>query len=268
MTRAVHRLTRIRTHWFKNLLIRIFCHVFRVDLSEAEQPDPTTHPTFNAFFTRALKPGARPLEGGANDLCCPVDGTISQIGPITNDRLLQAKGRDYSLVELLGGDAALAEPFRHGDFATLYLAPRDYHRIHMPLAGRLTDMVHVPGRLFSVSPLTARMIPNLFAHNERVICRFETRAGPLALILVGAINVASIETVWAGVITPPLGQHIRRWRYPAVGNRVELARGAETGRFNMGSTVIVLTTAGALRWDPAIRAGDRVRMGQRLAGAS
>lgn len=269
LTGLVRRLTRIRTRWFKNLLITTFCRVFDVNLSEAEHPDPAAYPTFNAFFTRALKAGARPLHGHDRDLSCPVDGTVSQAGTITDGRLFQAKGRYYSLIELLGGDSALAEPFHAGSFATLYLAPRDYHRIHMPVAGRLTDMVHIPGRLFSVSPLTTRVISNLFTRNERVVCRFDSEAGPLILVLVGAINVASIETVWAGVITPPLGQRIRRWQYPVTGpERVALARGAELGRFNMGSTVIVLTGGGTQRWDPAIHAGAPVRMGQRLANGS
>lgn len=266
LTRAVYHLTRVRIRWFKNLLIRTFCAGFKVDLSEAENPDPGTYEHFNAFFTRALKPGIRPLAGSETTLCCPVDGSLSQTGTIAGERLFQAKGRYYSLLELLGGDSTLADPFRNGGFATLYLAPRDYHRIHMPLAGRLTTMVHVPGRLFSVSPLTTRVIPNLFARNERVVCRFETAAGALAVVLVGAINVASIETVWAGVITPPLGRRIRRWDYPTRGSGcVELARGAELGRFNMGSTVIVLTAAGAMAWDPVIQPGMPVRLGQRLA---
>ncbi len=260
-TRVVHWATRVRAPWFKNALIRAFCRSFKVDLSEAEQPDPTAYEHFNAFFTRALKPGIRSLRG--DGLCCPVDGSVSQAGAITEGRIFQAKGRDYSLTELLGGDAELAAPFRNGGFVTLYLSPRDYHRIHMPCAGRLISMIHVPGKLFSVSPLTTRVIPDLFARNERVVCRFETATGPLALVLVGAINVASIETVWAGVITPPLGRRIRRRDYPAGGEgAIILERGAEMGRFNMGSTVIVLS--GATRWDPAIRPEASVRLGQRL----
>jgi phosphatidylserine decarboxylase len=262
-TRVVHWATRVRATWFKNALIRAFCAGFKVDMSEAEQPDPIAYEHFNAFFTRALKPDARPL--AANGLCCPIDGSVSQVGTIADGRVFQAKGRDYSLTELLGGDQALAAPFRDGGFATLYLAPRDYHRIHMPCRGRLTHMIHVPGRLFSVSPLTTRVIPRLFARNERVVCRFETDTGPLALVLVGAINVASIETVWAGVITPPLGRRIRRQEYPAGGDgAIMLERGAELGRFNMGSTVIVLTGPTAPDWNPAIQPGATVRMGQRL----
>lgn len=262
-TRVVHQATRVRAPWFKNALIRAFCAAFKVDMSEAAQPDPTAHEHFNAFFTRALKPEARPL--AADGLCCPIDGSVSQIGTIRDGRIFQAKGRDYSLTELLGGDESRAAPFRDGGFATLYLAPRDYHRIHMPCSGRLMHMIHVPGRLFSVSPLTTRVIPRLFARNERVVCRFETDTGPLALVLVGAINVASIETVWAGVITPPLGRRIRRRDYPVAGDgAITLPRGAEMGRFNMGSTVIVLTGPSAPDWDSAIRPGATVRMGQRL----
>ncbi|MFO1351967.1 MAG: archaetidylserine decarboxylase [Gammaproteobacteria bacterium] len=267
-TRIAYRLTRSRKLWLKDRLIRAFIARFDVDMSEALEPDPGAYAHFNAFFTRALKPDARPLAAGEDVLCCPVDGAVSQAGVLTGDTVLQAKGRCYSLTALLGGDAARAAPFRDGRFATLYLAPRDYHRIHMPIAGRLREMVHVPGRLFSVSPLTTRMVPNLFARNERVAALFDTALGPLALVMVGAINVASIETVWAGVVTPPLGRQIRAWRYPASGaDAVALARGAEMGRFNMGSTVIVLAANPALHWDAAIQPGARVRMGQTL-GAS
>ncbi|MDX1605959.1 MAG: archaetidylserine decarboxylase [Candidatus Competibacterales bacterium] len=262
LTRLVYRLTRIRTPWFKNALIRVFRAAFRVDLDEAESPDPHAYAHFNAFFTRALRAGSRPLsDAGA---CCPVDGTVSQAGRIEAERLYQAKGRDYTLSELLA-DETMARAFHDGHFATLYLAPRDYHRIHMPVAGQLVRMIHIPGRLFSVSPLTTRVIPRLFARNERVVCLFDTDHGPLGLVLVGAINVASIETVWAGAITPPLGTAVQRWDYPAEGaQQVSLARGAELGRFNMGSTVIVLTAAGALRLADGIRPGARVRMGQAL----
>jgi phosphatidylserine decarboxylase len=206
---------------------------------------------------------------GDRVVCCPVDGAVSQIGVADDDRLLQAKGRTFSLAALLGGDPERARPFRGGAFATLYLSPRDYHRIHMPLAGRLREMVHVPGKLFSVSPLTTRVVPELFARNERVAALFDTPAGPMAVVLVGAINVASIETVWAGAITPPLGKTVRRWSYPPNGEgAVRLDKGAELGRFNMGSTVILLFGRDAVRWEPAIRAGATVRMGQGLGVAA
>ena len=265
LTRLVYRLARVRTPWLKDALIRHFARRFRVKLDEAQESDPRAYTDFNAFFTRALKPGARPVAPGDWAVCCPVDGAVSQIGVADADTLLQAKGRSFSLTALLGGDPERARLFQGGVFATLYLSPRDYHRIHLPLAGRLREMVHIPGKLFSVSPLTTRIVPELFARNERVVTLFDTPAGSMALVLVGAINVASIETVWAGTITPPLGTVIRRWSYPPNGDgAVRLDKGAELGRFNMGSTVIVLFGPGAVRWEAEIRAGMTVRMGQRL----
>lgn len=265
LTRLTYRLTRVRLPWFKNGLIRAFVRGFQVNLEEALEPDPRAYPDFNAFFTRALKPEARPIAASDGVVCCPVDGAVSQIGTAANETLLQAKGRTFSLTALLGGNAERAQPFRDGSFVTLYLSPRDYHRIHMPLAGQLQAMIHVPGKLFSVSPLTARTIPNLFARNERVITLFETSAGPMAVVLVGAINVASMETVWAGAITPPLATAIREWTYPSSGEgAVQLAKGAELGRFNMGSTVILLFGKEAVRWQPTIAASATVRMGQPL----
>ena len=247
LTRLTYRVTRVRAPWFKNALIRGFARGFGVNLD------------------RALKPEVRPLAPGDRTVCCPVDGAVSQIGIAQADRLLQAKGRTFSLAALLGGDMERARPFQGGAFTTLYLSPRDYHRIHMPLTGQLREMVHVPGALFSVSPLTARMVPELFARNERVAALFDTEAGPMALVLVGAINVASIETVWAGAITPPLGTTIRHWSYPPNGaGAVRLDQGAEMGRFNMGSTVILLFGAGAVHWETAIQPGVAVRMGQCL----
>ncbi|MCC8998180.1 MAG: archaetidylserine decarboxylase [Candidatus Contendobacter sp.] len=268
LTRLIYRLTRIQTPWFKNALIRGFAQRFRVDLAEALEPEPGAYPDFNAFFTRALKPGARPIALGDRVVCCPVDGAISQIGIAQTDTLLQAKGQTFSLTALLGGDSEWARPFRGGAFVTLYLSPRDYHRIHLPLAGRLREMAHIPGALFSVSPLTTRVVPELFARNERVATLFDTPAGPMALVLVGAINVASIETVWAGAITPPLGKTIQRWSYPPQGaGAVSLDKGAEMGRFNMGSTVILLFGPEAVRWESAFQAGTPVQMGQRLGAA-
>ena len=269
LTRLIYRLARVRAPWFKDALIRYFAQHFRVNLGEALEPNPRAYPDFNAFFTRALKPGVRPIAPGDRVVCCPVDGAVSQIGCAESDTLLQAKGRSFSLTALLGGDAERAGPFQGGAFATLYLSPRDYHRIHMPLAGRLREMVHIPGKLFSVSPLTTRIVPELFARNERVAALFDTPAGPMALVLVGAINVASIETVWAGAITPPLGKTIRTWSYPPNGDgSVRFDKGAEMGRFNMGSTVIVLFGPGAVRWEREIQPGAVVRMGQRLGKGS
>lgn len=265
LTRLTYRLTRLRAPWIKDALIRVFVRHFRVNLDEALAPDPRAYADFNAFFTRALRPGARPVAPGDRVVCCPVDGAVSQIGIAITDTLLQAKGRGFSLTALLGGDPERAQPFLGGGFATLYLSPRDYHRIHLPLAGRLREMVHVPGTLFSVSPLTTRMKPNLFARNERLVTLFDTSVGPMALVLVGALNVASIETVWAGAITPPLGKTLRHWRYPPQGDgAVRLDKGAEFGRFNMGSTVILLFGPGAVRWESGLQAGTVVRMGQRL----
>ncbi|MDG4595666.1 MAG: archaetidylserine decarboxylase [Candidatus Contendobacter sp.] len=268
LTRLIYRLARVRTPWFKDALIQHFARRFRVNLGEALEPNPRAYPDFNAFFTRALKPGARPVAPGDRVVCCPVDGAVSQIGFAEADTLLQAKGRRFSLTALLGGDAERARPFQGGAFATLYLSPRDYHRIHMPLAGRLREMAHIPGKLFSVSPLTARVVPELFARNERVAALFDTPAGPMALVLVGAVNVASIETVWAGAITPPLGKAIRDWSYPPNGDdAVRLDKGAEMGRFNLGSTVILLFGRGAVRWEADLRPGAAARMGQRLGKA-
>lgn len=264
-TRLVYRLARVRTPWVRDALIGYFTRRFRVELDEALETNPRAYRDFNAFFTRALQPGARPIAPGDRTVCSPVDGTVSQIGLVEADTLLQAKGRFFSLTALLGGDSEQARPFQGGAFATLYLSPRDYHRIHMPLAGRLQAMIHIPGKLFSVSPSTVRMVPELFARNERVVARFDTPAGPMALVLVGAVNVASIETVWAGAITPPLGTAIRRWSYPPNGEgTIRLDKGAEMGRFNLGSTVIVLFGPGAVRWERDIQPGAAVRMGQRL----
>jgi phosphatidylserine decarboxylase len=265
LTWLTYRVTRVRTFWFKDALIRHFARHFRVNLAEALETNPRAYRDFNAFFTRALKPGARPIAPGDRVVCCPVDGAVSQIGLADADTLVQAKGRTFSLTALLGGDAERARRFQGGAFATLYLSPRDYHRIHMPLAGGLQEMAHIPGKLFSVSPLTTRMVPELFARNERVVTLFDTPVGPMALVLVGAINVASIETVWAGAITPPLGKTLQHWNYPPHGDgAVRLDKGAEMGRFNMGSTVIVLFGPGQVRWEREIQPGATVRMGQRL----
>ena len=259
ISRVVYRLTRIESKWVQPT-IRKFIQVFKVDMSEAVQPDPNAYTTFNAFFTRSLKPELRPLATELNVLASPVDGTISQVAAIRAGRIIQAKNFDYSVLELLGGDAARAQPFINGQFTTIYLSPRDYHRIHMPVAGKLIEQVYVPGRLFSVAGHTARTIPRLFARNERVAAIFETEFGKMALVLVGAINVAAIETVWAGLITPPHKHDIRVDYYPDI----SLAKGEEMGRFNMGSTVIVLLENPAWNWGQA-SANQSVRMGAKLA---
>ncbi len=245
-------------------LIRAFVHHYGVDMNEAAQADITRYASFNEFFTRALKPGARPLARA--DLVCPVDGAISQFGAIARDQIFQAKGHCYSTRALLGGDAQLAAQFENGHFATLYLSPKDYHRIHMPCGGRLLRMLHVPGDLFSVNPTTARGVPGLFARNERVACVFEAVRGPFALVLVGATIVGSMATTWHGVVNPPRGKSLRDWRYddPAT-PAVQLARGEEMGRFMLGSTVVLLFPAGTLRFNPSWEAARAIRMGEAMA---
>jgi len=265
LSRVMHALTRSTNPLMRRWFMRWFARHYRVDMSLAQEPDLDSYANFNAFFTRALRPDARPIVSDEKAIACPVDGTMSQAGPIHDGRIFQAKGQDYSLLQLLGGDQQWAENFTDGSFATLYLSPRDYHRIHMPLAGKLTAMSHVPGRLFSVSAATARIIPGLFARNERVITYFDTEAGPMAMVLVGAIFVASIETVWAGEITPPAGKRVRHWEYEGNDAR-EFAKGEEMGRFNMGSTVIVLFGRDAVQWADSITPGAAVQMGQHLGG--
>jgi len=250
-------------------LIRWFIGRYGVNMAEAAEPDPAAYASFNEFFTRALKPGVRPLASA--ELVCPVDGAVSQSGPIDDGRILQAfieaKRHDYTTTALLGGDSALAAHFHGGHFATLYLSPRDYHRIHMPCAGRLLRMVHVPGALFSVNPATARGVPGLFARNERVVCVFEAADGkPWVLVLVGATIVGSMATVWHGVINPPRTGTLREWAYQD--QRIELAQGAEMGRFLLGSTVVMLFPQHAdrpLRFNPAWQPGTPIRLGQSMA---
>ncbi len=242
-------------------VIRWFVGRYGVNMSEAAEPDIAAYPSFNEFFTRALKPGARPLVDAS--LICPVDGAISQFGAIAGDQIFQAKGHAYSTTALVGGDAALATRFENGHFATLYLSPRDYHRIHMPRAGRLARMIHVPGDLFSVNPTTARGVPGLFARNERVVCVFESDAGPFVLVLVGATIVGSMATVWHGVVNPPRPGMVREWRYED--KPIELAPGAEMGRFLLGSTVVLLFPEGPLAFNPAWAPGGAIRMGEAMA---
>lgn len=261
LSRVMHHLTRCENRAWKNAFIKNIVRIYGVDLSEALEPNPEAYPSFNAFFTRTLRPDARPLCADAGALLCPADGAVSQIGDIAADRILQAKGKHFSATELLGGDAERAKPFENGKFATIYLSPRDYHRLHMPLTGTLREMVHVPGRLFSVNNATADNVPNLFARNERVAAIFDTEAGPMALVLVGAIFVASIETVWHGVVTPPAGQSVQTWDYRQ--SPMTLNRGEEMGRFNMGSTIIVLFGENAVEWE-ALGPGAKVRMGENL----
>jgi len=242
--------------------IRWFARKFDVDMKDAVEEELGSYTSFNRFFTRALKPEARPIDQQANSICSPADGRISAIGEITDGRIYQAKGRDYSLDVLIGGDQSATQRLANGGFTTIYLSPRDYHRLHMPVAGTLLSQTHIPGRLFSVGPHTVRALPNLFARNERVIAQFETEAGLMALVLVGAINVAAIETVWHGLVTPPQRRSMSTVNYPDE-QAVNLAKGDEMGRFNMGSTIIVLME-NPVAWRVDMQPGDAVRMGQFL----
>lgn len=265
-----HLLSRLvglfaEMHRGRELLIRAFIKRYGVDLSEAVITEAAAFDNFNAFFTRALRPGSRPLPTDSNAIVCPADGSISELGMIDDDCILQAKGHDYTVAQLLGGDVALAERFQDGSFATIYLSPRDYHRVHMPFAGRLESMTYVPGALFSVNRLTADHVPGLFARNERVVCLFATEAGPMVVVLVGAMIVAAIETVWAGQICPGGGERFFfTQEYHKQTPPIELATGAEMGRFKLGSTAIVLFGRDAVELAPDLAADSPVRMGQTL----
>jgi len=259
LSRLVLAATRVRSRWFKNWTIRGFLKLYRVDMSEAAETDPYRYGSFNEFFTRALKAGARPIAAGENAIASPVDGCISEAGGIDRDLLLQAKGRSYRLSELLAAQP-WASRFEGGTYATIYLAPFNYHRVHMPLRGELKETVYVPGRLFSVNAATARHVPGLFARNERVLTLFDTAYGQVALVLVGALNVGSIATVWAGDITPAARRVVTRVPAPPT----ILEKGAELGRFNMGSTVILLLEPQRASWRSEVRAGCAVRLGQPL----
>ena len=259
LSRIMFYLTRSEWRWVKNTFIRQIVKRYQVDMSDALEPDLAAYPSFNAFFTRALRPGARPIATGSDLLLCPADGAISQAGAVSEGRIVQAKGMDYSAAELLG-DSELAKTFANGSFATVYLSPRDYHRLHMPISGKLVRTLHVPGRLFSVATWTAESIPRLFARNERLVCIFETEHGQVALVLVGAIFVSSIDTVWGGTVTPPYAQKIVD---TLLDDGPSLAAGAEMGRFNMGSTAIVLTEK-AIQFDADIAAAAPVKMGRVL----
>lgn len=261
LSRLAGGLADCKWDWVKNPFINWFVERYQVDMSQAVEQDPTAYACFNDFFTRALLPDARPLDPAANSILCPADGAISQLGTIEHGRIFQAKGHSFSVLELLGGNAQHAAQFQGGQFATVYLSPSDYHRVHMPLGGTLREMIHVPGKLFSVNQTTAENVPELFARNERVVCLFDTEAGPMAVVLVGAMIVASIETVWAGLVAPPQRQ-VRSEQY---GNSApQLERGAEMGRFKLGSTAIVLFGPGQAQWDEQFTAGSLVRMGQKL----
>ncbi len=242
-------------------LIQWFIKRYQVNMAEAANPNPASYATFNEFFTRALKPGARPL--AAVPWICPVDGAISQFGRIAKDQIFQAKGHHYSTTALVGGDAALAAQFEDGDFATIYLSPKDYHRIHMPCAGALRRMIYVPGDLFSVNPTTARGVPGLFARNERVVCVFDSAHGPFVLTLVGATIVGSMATTWHGVVNPPRGGQINEWHYE--GDAVTFQQGDEMGRFLLGSTVVLLFPQKTVAFDASWVSAGPVRLGEKMA---
>ncbi len=261
ISRVVGSLANSRRPWLSRTLIRSFVRLYRPDLSEAVDTDPLAYPSFNALFTRALRPDARPQSGDADVLTSPVDGTLSEFGRIERGRLLQAKHRSYSLAALLGHDDSRSNAYLDGAFATIYLAPYNYHRIHMPAPGRPVSMTLVPGRLFSVSAATAAGIDELFARNERVVCHFDDERGPFTMVLVGALNVGSIDTVWHGTVTPPRGRRRRDWHYT---DADALARGDEMGRFNLGSTVILLLPPGCARLDAQLETGSTLRVGQRI----
>lgn len=260
LSSLIHRIAAIRHPATKNWLIKRFLKHFPVDLSEAIWDKPENYDSFNAFFTRPLKPGARTLDADPMTLVSPADGRISQLGRIENGQIFQAKGHVYSAADLLGSEEAAA-PFDGGGFCTIYLAPHNYHRVHMPATGILKSWSYVPGQLFSVNDATARLLPGLFTRNERVCARFDTVYGPLAVVLVGALLVGGIETVWSGPVTPPHGGEANDYE-PM--NTTKLTRGDELGRFNMGSTVILLSAPGKIRWSDELDAGEAVRMGQAL----
>lgn len=262
LSRAAGWLARNRTPWIKNTFIEWFIKRYGVDMSEALEENPRAYECFNEFFTRPLKPGARPVCPDADAIVCPTDGFLSQLGSITGGRILQAKGHMYSALELLGGDEELAAEFTDGQFATIYLSPRHYHRVHMPYGGRLRRTIAVPGDLFSVNTATASQVPRLFSRNERLVAIFDTDAGPMALVLVGAMIVAGIDTVWARGVTP-IKREIRTTEYLAQ-PAVDLATGEEMGRFKLGSTVVALFPKDAVAWESRYRAGSLTFMGERL----
>ncbi|NJC99969.1 archaetidylserine decarboxylase [Candidatus Erwinia dacicola] len=256
-----------RAGWLTKAVIDAFVWYYKVDVKEAQKPDTASYRTFNDFFVRPLCDDARPIETDPNLLILPADGVISQLGRIHGDQIFQAKGHTYSLEALLAGNATMTDMFRNGEFVTIYLAPRDYHRVHMPCNGILREMIYVPGDLYSVNPLTTQNIPNLFARNERVICRFDTEFGPMVQILVGATIVGSIETAWSGTVTPPREGVIKRWSWPGADEEgaVVLLKGQEMGRFKLGSTVINLFAPGKVKLAESLAAESKTRLGETLA---
>lgn len=266
LSRGMHRLANCEVKWVKDTFIKVIAKLYKVNVDEAMLGGDVEHyASFNAFFTRELKQGTHTIAAGDTTVVSPVDGAISQISDISisNGRIIQAKGQDYSVLELLGGDAALAAQFTGGQFTTIYLSPKDYHRIHMPITGKLKQMRYLPGKLFSVNPRTARAVPRLFARNERVVTVFDTAVGPVVMVLVGAIFVGSMETVWSGKLTPPYGDELQDWTYEG-DTAITLEKGVEMGRFNMGSTVVMLLPNKDSEWRADLTAEQTVRLGQAL----
>ena len=262
LSRLMFRFARIQNPNIKNPYTKWFVKQFGIDMDEALESNPEGYQHFNDFFTRELKKGARPIDRGRKSIASPVDGTLSQCGNIVDGRIFQAKGRYFNLIELLGGSVSRAKAFENGRFSTIYLSPSNYHRIHLPLKGSLREMVHIPGRLFSVSPATTRAVPGLFARNERVAAIFDTAAGPMAMVMVGAIFVGSIETRWAGMVTPPPARDVTLTDYS--GQDISYKKGEEIARFNMGSTVVLLYGHDAISWIDEFKAGKTVQMGEKI----
>ena len=262
LSKMMSKLTHCENKIWKNLFIKQIIKHYGVNMNEALEQDINTFKSFNHFFIRELNSNVRPLTTTPNAIACPADGTVSQAGKINDGEIFQAKGKNFTVTELLGGDSKRAEPFNNGVFTTIYLSPKDYHRLHMPLTGTLREMVHIPGRLFSVNTATTNSVPGLFARNERVAAIFDTDAGPMALVLVGAIFVSSIETVWHGVVTPPSITSVRSWQYHE--NAPVLKIGEEMGRFNMGSTIIVLLAKNKAEWDSNFTAEKVVKLGEHI----
>ena len=260
LSKLMSYITHSENKALKNWCINTVIKHYGVNMAEALEENPAVFKSFNHFFTRELKPEARPLTMETNAIACPADGAVSQAGNITDGKIFQAKGMSFTAVDLLGGDEERAKPFEDGVFATIYLSPKDYHRLHMPLTGTLKEMVHIPGKLFSVNTATTRSVPGLFARNERVAAIFDTEAGPMALVLVGAIFVSSIETVWHGVVTPPTVPSVGTWYYHH--KPIILNKGDEMGRFNMGSTIIVLLGKDKVQWESGFKADELVKLGE------
>ena len=263
LSKLMWKITRCECKWLLKLILPMFIRLFKVNMQEAKISDWESFNSFNEFFTRELKEDAREISTDDKTIACPVDGAVSQLGHISSDLIFQAKGHAYSLTQLLGDREDLGKLFKDGEFNTIYLSPKDYHRIHMPIDGTLKEMIHVPGELYSVNPTTVENVPALFARNERVICVFDTTAGPMAMVMVGAIFVGSIETVWHGEVTPPTAKEIRNWKYEDKPETYK--KGQEMGRFNMGSTVILIYAKNKINWEKELQAEKVVRLGEAIA---